>query len=220
MSSRVIRPEDAAGISPIEWRPAGGPTAQNNRPRTADPGNALIPESRVHELQQESEARVRTAYAQGLAAGEAAAAQKAQQKIDPVLSGFNTIVAELAALRKKVRSEAEDDAMKLAIAIARRVLYRELATDPDAILGLIKAAFGKLNARETHRLRVSPADAATIQEHRAKLQIPPGLEIVGDGALTQGSAIFETTRGDLDASVDTQLAEIDRGLTDILKRRK
>jgi flagellar assembly protein FliH len=110
--------------------------------------------------------------------------------------------------------------VKLAIAVARRVLYRELATDPEAILGLVKAAFGKLNARETHRLRVSPADAAVVQEHRSKLQIPPGLEIVPDGSLTPGSAIFETSRGDLDASVETQLAEIDRGLTDALKRRK
>jgi flagellar assembly protein FliH len=119
-----------------------------------------------------------------------------------------------------VRAEAEDEAVKLAIAIARRVLYREIATDPEAILGLVKAAFGKLNARETHRLRLSPSDVATIQEHRVKLQIPPGLEIATDGALTPGSAIFETSRGDLDASVDTQLAEIDRGLTDALKRRK
>jgi flagellar assembly protein FliH len=217
MSSRVIRPQDAAEISPIEWRPAGGPT-QNNRPRTGEPGKALIPESHVSD--QESEARVRTAYAQGLAAGEAAAAQHAQQKLDPVLNRLTGIIAELASLRKRTRAEAEDDAMKLAIAIARRVLYRELATDPDAMLGLVKAAFDKLNARETHRLRVSPSDAAAINEHRAKLQLPPALEIVSDGSLTPGSAIFETTRGDLDASVDTQLAEIDRGLTDILKRRK
>jgi flagellar assembly protein FliH len=110
--------------------------------------------------------------------------------------------------------------MKLAIAIARRVLYRELATDPEAILGLVNAAFNKLNARETHRLRVSPRDAAVIEEHRLKLQFPPALEIAADGSLTPGSAIFETSRGDLDASVDTQLAEIDRGLTDVLKRRK
>jgi flagellar assembly protein FliH len=171
-------------------------------------------------MQEEAEARVRASYSQGLAAGEASAQQRAQQKLDPVLHGLNAMIAELASLRKRVRAEAEDDAVKLAIAIARRVLYRELATDPEAILGLIKAAFSKLNARETHRLRVSPSDAIVIQEHRAKLQIPPGLEIAPDQSLTTGSAIFETSRGDLDASIDTQLSEIDRGLTDALKRRK
>ncbi len=212
MSSRVIRPENGAGISPIEWRPAGG----SPRPRPAEAAKALVPEARVNEIQQEAEARVRSAYNQGLAAGEASA----QQKLDPVLKALNAVIAELASLRKRTRAEAEDDAVKLAVAIARRVIYRELSTDPEAILGLVKAAFGKLNARETHRLRVSPSDAAVIQEHRTKLELPPALEIVSDGSLTPGSAIFETTRGELDASVDTQLAEIDRGLTDALKRRK
>jgi flagellar assembly protein FliH len=215
MSSRVFRPDDPVEVSSFTWRPAG---AQNttHRLRAAEPTSALVPESRVSELQQEADSRARTAYSQGLAAGEAAA----QQKLELVLNSLHSVIAELASLRKRVRSEAEDDAMKLSIAIARRVLYRELSTDPEAILGLVKAAFGKLNARETHRLRVSSSDAATIQEHRVTLQIPPGLEILSDGALTPGSAIFETSRGELDASVDTQLSEIDRGLTDIMKRRK
>jgi flagellar assembly protein FliH len=216
MSSRVFRPEDGPVSAPIVWRAAGGPTAQNNRPRPVE--SVAVSESRLSE--QETEARTRAAYSQGLAAGEAAALQKMQQKLDPVLSGLNAMIAELASSRKRIRAEAEDDAVKLSIAIARRVLYRELATDPEAILGLVKAAFSKLNARETNRLRVSPSDAAAIHEHRAKLQLPPALEIASDGSLNPGSAIFETSRGELDASVDTQLSEIDRGLTDVMKRRK
>jgi flagellar assembly protein FliH len=215
MSSRVIRREDGVAISPIVWRASGVSITQ-----TRDASHTQVPESRVAEVQQDTEARAKAAYSQGFAAGDAAAQQRAQQKLDPVLHGLNTIIAELASLRKRVRAEAEDDAVKLAIAIARRVLYREIATDPDAILGLVKAAFGKLSARETHRLRVTPADAALIQEHRAKLQMPPGLEIASDVTLAPGSAIFETSRGDLDASIETQLCEIDRGLTDALKRRK
>jgi flagellar assembly protein FliH len=215
MSSRVIRPEEGVEASPIAWRPTGVSITQ-----TRESSTTQVPEVRIAELQQEAESRTRAAYNQGLAAREIAAQQRLQQKLDPVLHGLNTMIAELASLRKRVRAEAEDDAVKLSIAIARRVLYRELSTDPEAILGLVMAAFGKLNARETHRLRVSPADAAVIQEHRAKLQIPPGLEIAPDASLTAGSAIFETSRGDLDASIETQLAEIDRGLTDALKRRK
>ena len=216
MSSRLIRGDDGADAAAIEWRAAGAPA----RPRQTEQGKALVPEARASELQREAEAGARAAYQQGQAAGEASAMQRAQQKLDPVLKSFNAVIAELATMRKRTRAEAEEDAMRLAIAIARRVLYRELSTDPEAILGLVKAAFEKLNARETHRLRLSPSDAALVGEQRAKLQMPPGLEIVADRSLTVGSAIFETSRGDLDASVDTQLAEIDRGLTDLLKRQK
>ena len=99
------------------------------------------------------------------------------------------------------------------------MLHREVAADPEAILGLVKAAFQKCDARATQRLRVSPQDAEAIRENQVRLNFPPGLEISADRNLRRGSAIFETSRGDLDVSVDTQLAEIERGLTDVLKRR-
>ena len=206
MSSRLLRSQDAVAAEPIAWRQSG-PSA---RPRVfdfrGDPEGA-------------AEARIQAAFEQGHAAGEAAGAQRAAQRLDPVFSGLSSVIQELAAIRPRLRQEAEEDTVRLAVAIARRVLYRELATDPDAILGLVKAAFSKLNARETNRLRVSPADAAVIQESRARRDLPENLEIYPDASLAQGSAVFETSRGDLDASVDTQLAEISRGLADVMRRR-
>src|SRR5581483_5832509 len=134
-------------------------------------------------------------------------------------AALNRIAAELATLRKRFRAEVEEDTVKLAIAIARRVLHREVETDPEAILGLVMAAFQKLNARETHRLRLSPKDAAIVQEHRARFEFPEALQISADASLPPSSAVFETSRGELDASVDTQLAEIGRGFADLVKRR-
>ena len=219
MSSKLFRSEQFVDTSSVEWRAANGATVQTQRTRPAEAAMTSVPESRIAELQQEAEARAKSAYSQGLTAGENAAAHRAQQRIDPVLAGLNGVITELAGMRKRFRSEAEEDTVKLAVAIARRLIYRELAADPEAILGLVKAAFARVNARETHRLRVSPSDASAIQENRVRLQIPPLLEICSDNSLTPGSAIFETTRGDLDASVDTQLSEIERGFTDVLRRR-
>ena len=208
MSSKLYRPGDAAAAPPIAWRQAGTQAAQAVRPR--DPGARG---------EEDIEAQLQAAYQQGHAAGEAAGAQRAAQRLDPVFAGLNGLLQELAAIRPRLRQEAEEDTVKLAVAIARRVLYRELATDPEAILGLVKAAFSRLNARESHRLRVSPADAAAIQESRARRELPENLEIHPDGSLPQGSAIFETSRGDLDASAGTQLGEIERGLADLMRRR-
>ena len=39
-------------------------------------------------------------------------------------------------------------------------------------------------------------------------------EVVAEPRLERGAAIFETTRGSLDASIETQLDEIQRGLID------
>jgi flagellar assembly protein FliH len=209
MSSRLFRPQDAIAAPPIAWRQATGPAAQPMRSRTLESRGGA----------EGAEARIEAAYQQGQAAGEAAGAQRAAQRLDPVFAGLNSVIQELSAIRPRLRLEAEEDTVRLAVAIARRVLHRELATDPEAILGVVKAAFSRLNARETNRLRVSPADAVVIEQCRARRELPDNLEIYPDASLPQGSAIFETSRGDLDASIDTQLAEINRGLADVMKRQ-
>lgn len=214
MSSKLYRAGKDANAEPIAWRRhAGGLTQASAAP-------AVGPKENSADREREMEARAAAAYQKGLTAGESAATQKANARMEPVFAGLNAVIAELANTRRRFRAGAEEATVALAIAIARRVLNRELATDPEAILGLVKAAFQKCDARETYRLRVFPADAQALHEHRARLNIPPAVEIVADKALTRGSAVFETARGELDASVDTQLIEIERGFADILDRRR
>jgi flagellar assembly protein FliH len=212
MSSRIYRPQSASDAAPIAWRSQNAAAAHSSA-RRQEPG------SEGGDLQKQLEARAASAYQQGLADSETAAAQRTQARLDPTLASLNSMLAELAGMRRNFRAQAEADTVTLSIAIARRILNRELTADPEAILGLVKAAFQKCDARETHQLRVSPQDAEVIREQRAKLKFPPALEIVADGALVRGSAIFETSRGSLDASLDAQLGEIDRGLADVLRRR-
>lgn len=211
MSSKLLRGDPAAKVA--AWDPRRAPMQPVPAAMMPSGGAAAEPS------QRDWEARVTAAYKQGFTAAESAATQQAAQRVEPVIAGFNAMLQELAGARRKLRSEAEHDLVKLAIAIARRVLYRELATDPEAILGLVMAAFKKLNSRETHRLRLSPKDAALAEQNRARLELPPGVEIVPDASLGAGSVVFETSRGELDASVDTQLAEIGRGFADIMLRR-
>jgi flagellar biosynthesis/type III secretory pathway protein FliH len=44
--------------------------------------------------------------------------------------------------------------------------------------------------------------------------------VIHDPSQQQGGAVFEISRGALDASVETQLREIECGLTDQLEARK
>ena len=210
MSSKLVRPGDPVEVASIAWRQLGAGFETARRRPADDP---VEPEAAG--IENQAEARVQAAYRQGRAEGEEAAAER----LAPALVSLKGVLQELASLRKRFRAAAEEDTVKLAIAIARRVLHRELATDPDAILGLVMAAFQKLNARETYRLRVSPPDAAVLEQNRARLELPQGLELCPDASLGSGSVFFETARGELDASIDTQLMEIQRGFADLIGRR-
>ncbi len=166
------------------------------------------------------EARVQAAFQRGVAEGEATAEARAGALAAPVLTNFGAIVKELAGARQNARHEAEESMVKLALAIARRILHREMATDPEAILGLVRTGIDRLTAREIHKLRMSPGDSRIVLDNRADLGIPPAVDIGPDPSLPPGSAIFETSRGELDLSVQTQLEEIDRGFADLALQRR
>jgi flagellar assembly protein FliH len=223
MSARILGDEKIEA-SPILWRPSGAPAAP---PTVKTAESAPAQPQRQQETspppdrdwEREAEQRAQAAHQQGYAQGLNAGTQQATERMQPVLQSLSGIINELSQLKPKYRHEAEASAVSLALAVARRVIHREIATDPEAILGLVKAAFEKVNARETHRLRVSPEDLATLQQNGPRLGLPQAVELSADPKLARGSAIFETSRGDLDASADTQLLEIERGFTDIIRRR-
>ena len=160
----------------------------------------------------------RAAYQTGFEEGRAAAWREAASQIEAMNLKVARTVEELSGLRQRYRHEAEEDVVALAIAIARRILHRELTVAPEALLGLVKAALEKMDLREVHRVRVSRADAPQVAQQLEKMGLPRPIEVIADPSLSRGAAILDSTRGALDASVETQLAEIERGFADLVRR--
>ncbi len=218
MHSKILRGEAALAAEPVLWKRAGAGGAAGAAPgRAGDPRETAALQSRISELEREIEHREQAAFRKGADQGRAAAAQEAAAQLKPVLERFALTIHELSALRRQLRREAEGDLVKLAVAIARRVLRREITTDPDALLGLVKAALEKLEGREIERVRVHPADAEAVRQHLESTRSGARFEVLPEPRLERGAAIFETARGSLDASVETQLDEIQRGLVDRIR---
>jgi flagellar assembly protein FliH len=173
--------------------------------------------SRIVDLEQALKTNVRQAREAGFREGEKAGLQHGTAEIQPVLERLNRSLAEVAGLRSRIRREAEADLVSLAMAIARRILRRELSVEPEAIQGLIKAALEKAQARDICKVRIHPDFAGAVRRHFEVTGSAPGADIVGDPSLQPGDLIVETKRGDLDASVDVQLREIERGFADRLR---
>lgn len=137
--------------------------------------------------------------------------------VRPLVERLTETLASFAELRMRMRRESEEELVELSIAIAKRVLHRELTLDPEAVRGLVKVAFERIGSRELNRVRVHPAHSSLIQALVEKACPDRRVELVADPALGPGDVVFETERGDLDASVNSQLEEIRRGLADHLE---
>jgi flagellar assembly protein FliH len=156
----------------------------------------------------------REAYGEGLAAGR----QQAEELFRPAVQGLAETLDMLARLRETIREEATQDLVHLAISIAARVIHREVAVDPDALAGLVQAAFSKLQSREINRVRMHPTLEPLVRKLLEQGGAPKNLVLTPDPSLKPAEVFFETSQGLLDASVETQLREIERGLIDKLER--
>jgi flagellar assembly protein FliH len=216
MWCRLITGEKAGQAQPIAWAQAGAGTGHNvsaEAPRQlySDPGSG---ESR--QTSDEGEQRVREAHQRGLREGEAAATHKMAEQVRLKVEQLSRSIEQLALHRAKIQREAEPELVRLALAIARRIMRRELTVDPDSLLGLLKAGLEKIESAEAHRVRVNPEHAAMVAALLEGSARP--IEVTSEAALPAGAVIFETSRGSIDVGMETQLKEIERGFADFYPR--
>lgn len=232
MSSRILRPAQIRTAEPLHWRNAGSTAhparpgqlpvnGSPQRPDNAAPSGPSWEEYRAIETRmRDLEAQLPIREQAGRLSGQRDAEVAANARWHAALERATRSVSDVASFRGRLRREAEQDVIRLSMAMARRILRRELSTDPEALLGLVKTAMERLDLRETQRVRVRPEDAQIVTAFLEKAGCPARLEVVPDPTLERGGLLFETDRGQLDASADTQLQEIERGFADLLDRRR
>jgi flagellar assembly protein FliH len=223
MSCRVVRPGDAVRPAGVAWRKAAGGHTAPHMPgvavedrATGDGSTAgLALDDRVrHELAQREDAARRRGFQEGEESARKALEARVEAAVQKAAASAETILGQTRQMRRQM----EGDLVHLAVAIARRILHREIQVDPEALAGIVKAAVHKLDARELHRVRACPDDVAIVEKYLAQSPLPSRVEIVADPSLERGGLLLETARGYLDASMETQLREIDRGLADVVRR--
>jgi flagellar assembly protein FliH len=212
------RPSASASVghSPAKTSP---PSRDLVFPGSGDEPDLEILKLRVAELEAQRPAELEQARQSGFEQGVRQARQEAAKEMEEALDRLARAIQEVPQVKRKVRNEAENEVVKLSLAVARRILHREITADPQSLQGVVYAALQRLQNREITKIKVFPASVKAV---RAALERNGGmaaLEVIADGALQPGALLFETSLGELDASVETQLQEIERGFADRLQTR-
>jgi len=150
-------------------------------------------------------------HAEGLAEGE----DRRREDLEIERSAVSHLCIGFAQERKRYFAEVEGEVVKLALAIAARVLQRESVMDPTLLRGVVKVALAKLGDVNGAVLRMNPADEEAW--HGAMKH--SGVEVVGDVTLERGELRLEAAGGVAELGVAEQLVEIERGFFDLLARR-
>lgn len=121
--------------------------------------------------------------------------------------------------RQRYFRSVEAEVVKLALAIAKKVLHREAQMDPLLLAGAVRSALDRLEESGGAVLRVAAADRNRWQAALAKISGHKRPKLVEDAQIKSGGCELETQMGTIELDVDGQLKEIERGFFDLLERR-
>jgi flagellar assembly protein FliH len=144
-------------------------------------------------------------------AHEAALAADAERK----MKQLGALVARFAEESERYLRAVEQEVVKLALAVASRILRREAQMDPLLLSGAVRVALGQLAASSEVRLLVPAAELELWREaiaHLPHLAMKP--EVAGGEGMRLGDCRIESQVGTVDLGVRAQLAEIERGFFD------
>ena len=199
----------AADPLPLQFGPAATP------PTTDDSTRAEFERKIEEESRRSFEAGREQGHLEGVHAEREA--QTATRSIEE-----KRRTEQIAALLKKFDEErdqylhsVEHEVVKLALAIAARILRREAQMDPLLLTGAVRVALGQLSNTTQVRLRVPPADLdlwTEAIEHVPNLAVKPTVLAREDMRL--GDCVIETELGSVDLGIRSQLGEIERGFFD------
>jgi flagellar assembly protein FliH len=154
----------------------------------------------------------REAFGKGFAAGERAGAEAAGQRGEATLHRLTETLNELTTVRTEMIRQTERQMVHLALAIARRILQREVSLDPDLLLAMARVALERLGESARVTVRLHPEDYAAAGAARVADFAGGNVTIVSDNRLSRGACRVESDMGMLDVGIDAQLQEVGRAL--------
>ncbi len=105
---------------------------------------------------------------------------------------------------------AEEEIVAIAVAVAERIVRREVASDPALVNELVRRLLARVTTPVAMCVRVHPSDHARIHAEREAIQRESGLAreitVVADRRVARGSCVLETPDFVIDGSRRGQLA--------------
>ncbi len=164
------------------------------------------------EQQAQLAALERDAFTKGYAQGERAGLEAGGKRAEAMLRRLAQTLEELSGLRDNMVRQTERELVQLSVAIARRILQREVSVDAELTAALAHIALERLGGSAPATVRLHPDDYANVMAGHVAPLGGRQVQILADAAVSRGGCLVESEYGFIDASMDAQVDEIARAV--------
>ncbi|WP_413300348.1 flagellar assembly protein FliH [Bacillus sp. 1P10SD] len=170
----------------------------------------------LEELSREAEHK---GYHDGYAQGKQEAIEEVSSEYQGKIEQIQTLLEQAYEQKASIISEAEPFLLELSTVIATHIIKKELESNPEQFVELIKEHILRFKEKEFITVCVHPDDFDFIQAQRSHLiAVVNGeteIKIIPDHSVTSKGCIIRTAYGSVDARIDTQIEEIKKVILEV-----
>jgi flagellar assembly protein FliH len=148
----------------------------------------------------------------GFEAGVERGLAEARARVERALEAVASAERAMAEMHDRYVAEAEAAAVDLAFQIAEKVIAATVASDREAVLGVVSGALLRTTDRDHLVLEVNPGDFELVRDSASELAARLGgisrMEVVSERRVEPGGCVVRTEAGEIDARVSSQLERV------------
>ncbi|WP_305045825.1 FliH/SctL family protein [Geoalkalibacter sp.] len=152
--------------------------------------------------------------------GRQQALDEAAGELVRAADALSQALAEISRLRAELLKNSAEDMVRLVMAVAEQVIDAEIAVRPEFIQETLAKAMQHVLKADEYQIRVHPADLALVTERKPLFLAAQGanknIRVEADASISRGGCVVDTSLGQVDATIESQLAEIRQRLLDHL----
>jgi flagellar biosynthesis/type III secretory pathway protein FliH len=154
---------------------------------------------------------------EALADGRRLGAEEAKKHVFPALTGLAQAVQSLIVFEERMVTRFTPEIVRLSLDIAEKIIGRAVQADPQIVASVLERAKKQIAEARLIRVRLNPADHCILAELRPELvrtEESGGrkIEVAPSDDVARGGCRIETEIGVVDATIPTQIEEIQRQL--------
>ena len=152
------------------------------------------------------------AFASGMESGKQQGRAEVQGPAEAEIARALNMVAHVEDMRLKSAKQSESDIVELALAMARKVIHREVSLDPEIVVTQVRQIISTIIEVGVIRVLVHPGEVEHLQTFRPSFAGADGkpvqLSIEGDETIQPGGCIIESSQYFINATIEKQLEAI------------
>lgn len=218
MSSKATPDANASPPSPfpyLELEPVEAAQADDETTETAQ-SSRLVPEVPEQEIAERCAQADRAGYERGKQEASQAAKNTLEDALAKQRTRIDEALRQFESEKQTYFQQIEAEVIQLSLAIARKVLGQQAASDPLLLAGTVRAALDRLGRTSRLTITVHPATAAKWREALSEYE---HLEFAEDDRLSPEECHLNSQVGTTEISLQQQIQEVEHSFFELLAQR-